>query len=671
MIPELGNFSLILAFCLASLMVIIPMAGAVTNNQLWMSLCRPLSSGIWVFMGLSFACLAYAFLNDDFSVNYVARNSNSLLPDRYKFAAVWGGHEGSLLLWVLILASWSYAVSLFSKNLPQDILARVLSVMGLILVGFLLFMLLTSNPFERTLLNPPVDGADLNPLLQDFGLIVHPPFLYMGYVGFSVAFAFAIAALLSGRLDAAWARWTRPWTNAAWAFLSIGIALGSWWAYYELGWGGWWFWDPVENVSFMPWLVGTALIHSLAVTEKRGVFKSWTVLLAIAAFSLSLLGAFIVRSGVLTSVHAFAVDPERGMVLLTIMLIVIGSSLLLYAIRAPVVKGSASYTLTSREVFLLINNIILVVATAAVLLGTLYPLIHEAIYGEANRVSIGPPYFNTIFVPLMGLLAFALGVGTFSRWKKTSVTYLKQQLSKILIASLAFGIVIPVIVTSEFNISAIVAVTLALWIVFSIAKDIFNKTSNKETFIKGLKSLSLSYYGMQFAHFGMAVTIIGVCLTSHYSVERDVRLAPGESETIGKYEFIFEGVSLEQGANYQADRALIRVLRNGNEYLSLEPEKRLYYATRAIQTEAGIDVGLFRDLFTALGDERGDGSWVVRIHYKPFVLWIWLGAIFMAFGGVLAITDKRYRSKKTVKQTNSENDLSTKSSTKTKLAVES
>jgi cytochrome c-type biogenesis protein CcmF len=475
----------------------------------------------------------------------------------------------------------------------------------------------------------------------------------MGYVGFSVAFAFAIAALLSGRLDAAWARWTRPWTNAAWAFLSIGIALGSWWAYYELGWGGWWFWDPVENVSFMPWLVGTALIHSLAVTEKRGVFKSWTVLLAIAAFSLSLLGAFIVRSGVLTSVHSFAVDPERGMVLLTIMLIVIGSSLLLYAIRAPVVKGSASYTLTSREVLLLINNIILVVSTAAVLLGTLYPLIHEAIYGEANRVSIGPPYFNTVFVPLMALLAFALGIGAFSRWKKTSVTYLKQQLSKILIASLALGIVIPVVVTSEFNISAIVAVCLALWIVFSILKDIFNKTSNKESFIKGLKALSLSYYGMQFAHFGMAVTILGVCLTSHYSVERDVRLAPGDSETIGKYEFIFEGVTLEGGANYQADRAVIRVLRNGNEYITLQPEKRLYYASRTTQTEAGIDVGLFRDLFTALGDERGDGSWVVRIHYKPFVLWIWLGAIFMAFGGILAITDKRYRSKKTVQQTQS------------------
>ncbi len=667
MIPELGNFSLILAFCLAILMAIIPMAGAVTNNQLWMSLCRPLSSGIWVFMVISFACLAYSFLQDDFSVNYVARNSNSLLPDRYKFTGVWGGHEGSLLLWVLILASWSYAVSLFSKNLPLDILARVLSVMGIIGVGFLFFMLWTSNPFERTLLNTPADGADLNPLLQDFGLIVHPPFLYMGYVGFSVAFAFAIAALLSGRLDAAWARWTRPWTNAAWAFLGIGITLGSWWAYYELGWGGWWFWDPTENVAFMPWLVGTALIHSLAATEKRGVFKSWTVLLAIAAFSLSLLGAFIVRSGVLTSVHAFAVDPERGMVLLLLLLIVIGSSLFLYALRAPVVKSSTTYALTSREVFLLVNNIILVVSTAAVLLGTLYPLIHEAIYGEANRVSIGVPYFNTVFIPLMALLAMTLGVATFSRWKKTSVVYLKEQLGKLVIASLAFGIIIPIVVTAEVNISAIIAVILALWIIFTIAKDILNKIANKKKALDGLKALSLSYYGMQLAHFGLAVIILGVCLTSHYSVERDVLLAPGESEMIGDYEFIFEGAELVQGPNYQADRAVVRVLKNGEAYLELEPEKRLYFATGSVQTEAAIDVGLFRDLFTALGDERGEGKWVVRIHYKPFVFWIWGGSFLMAFGGILAITDKRYRAKKTVKSA----ELESQSSPSNKLAVES
>jgi len=643
MIPELGNFTLVLALSLAVLLSVVPMAGVYRNNELMMRLSRPLCSGVWVFMVISFGCLAYAFLNDDFSVAYVARNSNTLLPEHYKFTAVWGGHEGSLLLWVLMVASWTYAVSLFSRSLPLDILARVLSVMGIISVCFLLFMLFTSNPFDRLLLNTPAEGTDLNPLLQDFGLIVHPPFLYMGYVGFSVAYAFAITALLTGKLDAAWARWTRPWTNAAWAFLSIGIALGSWWAYYELGWGGWWFWDPVENVAFMPWLVGTALIHSLAVTEKRGVFKSWTVLLAIAAFSLSLLGTFIVRSGLITSVHAFAVDPERGLVLLTILLLVIGASLFLYALRAPVVKGSASYTVTSREVFLLINNILLVVATAGILLGTLYPLIHEAINGEANMVSVGPPYFNTIFLPLMGVLVLFLTVGSISRWKKTSLSYLKQQLAKVAIASIALGILLPLVITREVNIPIFIAVSLALWIVFGILRDIQVKTANKGNIFQGLFSLSLSYYGMQIAHLGMAVIILGICLTSHYSVEEDVRMAPGDSIDIGSYQFIFEGVTRQPGPNYDADRGEITVLKNGDPYLTLRPEKRSYFATGAVQTEADIDVGFFRDLFAALGDPRGDGAWVLRIHFKPFVFWIWFGAFLMAGGGITAILDKRYR----------------------------
>ena len=646
MIPELGNFAVMLALCLALLQCVVPLAGTVTGNQLWMSLCRPLSSGIWVFMALSFTCLAYAFLHDDFSVAYVARNSNSLLPSYYKFAAVWGAHEGSLLLWVLILASWGYAVSLLSRNLPLDILARVLSVMGIIQAGFMAFLLFTSNPFERLLLNTPSEGSDLNPLLQDFGLIVHPPLLYMGYVGFSVAFSFAIAALLTGRLDAAWARWTRPWTNAAWAFLTIGIAMGSWWSYYELGWGGWWFWDPVENVSFMPWLVGTALIHSLAVTEKRGVFKSWTVLLAITAFSLSLLGAFIVRSGVITSVHAFAVDPERGMVLLALLLFIIGGSLFLYALRAPVVKGSSSYAANSREVFLLINNVLLVVAMAAVLLGTLFPLIHEAIYGEANRVSIGPPWFNIMFLPLMALVSFFLGIGTFSRWKRTSFEHLKQQGGKALFASIALGIVIPLVVTWDVNPGVMLALSLALWIVFCIARDLWDKTANKASRLAGLRSLGLSYCGMQLAHFGFAVIICGVCLTSNYSIEEDVRMAPGESITIRGYEFIFEGVQERPGPNYIAESATIRVMKGDSEYLTMHPEKRTYAARGDTQTEADIQVGFFRDLFTALGDDRGDGSWVVRIHYKPFVFWIWFGAILMAMGGVIAILDRRYRSKR-------------------------
>ena len=643
MIPELGNFSLVLALSLAVLLSVVPMVGVYKNSELMMTLSRPLCTGVWVFMVISFGCLAYAFLNDDFSVAYVASNSNSLLPVYYKFTAVWGGHEGSLLLWVLMVASWTYAVSLFSRNLPLDILARVLAVMGIISVSFLLFMLFTSNPFDRLLLNTPADGTDLNPLLQDFGIIVHPPFLYMGYVGFSVAFAFAIAALLSGKMDAAWARWTRPWTNAAWAFLTIGIALGSWWAYYELGWGGWWFWDPSENVAFMPWLVGTALIHSLSVTEKRGVFKSWTALLAIAAFSLSLLGTFIIRSGLLTSVHAFAVDPERGLVLMAIILLVIGSSLFLYALRAPAVKGVASYTVTSREIFLLINNIILVVSVAMILLGTLYPLLDEAIFGEPNRVSVGAPYFNMIFVPLMAVLVIFLSIGSISRWKKTSVDYLKNQLTKVAIASVLLGIVIPLVITREVNIPIFIAVALALWIVLGIGRDIFTKTSNKASIVDGLKSLSLSYYGMQLAHFGMAVIILGVCLTSHYSIEEDVRMAPGEQIEIGRYTFIFQGVNSEPGPNYAADVGTIEVFKNGEPYRNLYPEKRSYYATGAIQTEADIDVGFTRDLFAALGDPRGEGAWVVRLHVKPFVFWIWLGAFLMAAGGITAILDKRYR----------------------------
>ena len=645
MIPELGNFAAMLALCLALLQSVLPLVGTFNGNRLWMALGRPLSAGIWVFMLLSFSCLAYAFLHDDFSVAYVARNSNTALPVYYKFAGVWGAHEGSLLLWVLILASWGYAVSLFSDKLPLDIVARVLAVMGMITVGFLLFLLFSSNPFERMLLNTPSEGTDLNPLLQDFGLTVHPPFLYMGYVGFSVAFAFAIAALLTGRLDAAWARWTRPWTNTAWAFLTIGIMLGSWWSYYELGWGGWWFWDPVENVSFMPWLVGTALIHSLAVTEKRGVFKSWTVLLAISAFSLSMLGAFIVRSGVITSVHAFAIDPERGLVLLMLLLVIIGSSLTLYAFRAPVVQGTSTYGANSREVFLLINNILLVVSMAMILLGTLFPLIHEAIYGEANRVSVGKQYYDTMFIPLMAILAFFLGVSTFSRWKKTSMAHLVQNLKLVLVASIALGIVLPLVVTGGINPAAMLALALALWIVLGVIKDMFDKTANRQSRLRALLGLGRSYYGMQLAHVGLAVIIVGVCLTSHYSTELDVRMAPGDSQTIGAYTFTFDGVEEKPGPNYTAESATITVTKNGESWLTMHPEKRMYHARGDVQTEADIEVGFFRDVFTALGDPRGDGAWVVRLHLKPFVFWIWLGALLMAAGGVLAVLDKRYRHK--------------------------
>lgn len=473
MVPELGHFALILALCLSIVLAILPLAGTYNGNVLWMKASRSLATGLFTFVAVAFVCLCYAFLHDDFSVQYVANNSNSLLPNQYKLSAVWGGHEGSLLLWVLILTAWTFAVSVYSRNLPIDMLARVLSVMGMISVGFLLFTVLTSNPFDRYLPNFPSEGSDLNPLLQDPGLIIHPPMLYMGYVGFSVAFAFAIAALLSGRLDSAWARWSRPWTNTAWAFLTIGIALGSWWAYYELGWGGWWFWDPVENASFMPWLVGTALIHSLAVTEKRGLFKSWTILLAIFAFSLSLLGTFMVRSGVLTSVHAFANDPERGVFILAFLALVIGGSLTLYALRAPVVKSVPGFNLFSREVFLLGNNILLVVVMATVLLGTLYPLIADAL--NWGKISVGPPYFNFFFVPLMALLCLLLGVGPLTNWKNTGFERLKRLLWWPLGVSLIVAGIFPLLYADEYEWTAAASVFVGSWVVLSSKSDLLHQ----------------------------------------------------------------------------------------------------------------------------------------------------------------------------------------------------
>jgi cytochrome c-type biogenesis protein CcmF len=503
MIPELGSFSLILALCLSIILGTLPLAGAQLNNQLWMSLARPLTAGVFVFLAIAFAILVYAFETDDFSVSFVAQHSNTLLPYRYKLTAAWGGHEGSFLLWTFMLAGWMLAVSTFSKSMPIDFVARVLGVLGLLITGYILFMLATSNPFDRIVPLPPADGADLNSALQDIGFIVHPPTLYMGYVGFSVVFAFAIAALLSGRLDAAWARWSRPWANVSWAILTIGIALGSWWAYYELGWGGWWAWDPVENPPLITWLFGTALVHSLAVTEKRGVFKSWTVLLAILAFSGSLLGTFITRSGLLTSVHAFASDPSRGFFILGILGLAIGGSLLLYAFRAPLMRGEFGFELVSREIFLLTNNVLLVVAAASVFLGTLFPMVYQALTDDL--ISIGPPYFNAIFAPMMLLLVLFLGIGPMSRWKRTSTSYLVQQLAKVAVVSVLIGVVLPLIVLMEFSLAATITVSLAAWIVLSIVKDIVNKIANKASLIKGFRALSYSYWGMQIAHVGIAV----------------------------------------------------------------------------------------------------------------------------------------------------------------------
>ncbi|MFL9812372.1 heme lyase CcmF/NrfE family subunit [Stutzerimonas sp. VN223-3] len=641
MIPELGHLAMILALCLAIVQGTLPLIGAWRGDRQWMGLAQPAAWGQFSFLAFSFACLTYAFMVDDFSVAYVAQNSNSALPWYYKFSAVWGAHEGSLLLWAFILAGWTFAVSIFSRQLPEDMLARVLGVMGLISIGFLLFLILTSNPFERLLPQAPMDGRDLNPLLQDFGLIVHPPMLYMGYVGFSVAFAFAIAALLGGRLDAAWARWSRPWTLIAWAFLGTGIALGSWWAYYELGWGGWWFWDPVENASFMPWLVGTALIHSLAVTEKRGVFKSWTVLLAIAAFSLSLLGTFLVRSGVLTSVHAFATDPERGVFILAFLLLVVGGSLTLFALRAPVVKSQIGFGLWSRETLLLVNNLLLVVATAMILLGTLYPLLLDAL--SDTKLSVGPPYFNAMFLPLVGALMLALGVGILVRWKDTPVKWLIGMLTPVLITSAVLG-GLGSMVFGDFHWAVLAVCLLAAWVVTAGIRDILDKTRHKGL-VKGIRSLAPSYWGMQLAHFGLVVCALGVVLTSQQSDERDLRLAPGESLQLGGYSFVFDGAKHFEGPNFTSDKGTIRVFDGDEQVATLHPEKRLYTVQQMPLTEAGIDAGFTRDLYVALGEPLEDGAWAVRVHIKPFVRWIWLGALLMSLGGVLSVSDKRYRVK--------------------------
>ena len=642
MIPEIGQFALIIALLLAITQASIPMIGAARGNRSWMAVAAPAGQAQFIFVAIAFSCLAYSFITSDFSVVNVAVNSNSHLPLHYRLAATWGSHEGSLLLWTLMLALWTVAVTLFSRHLPEEMLARVLAVMGTISTGFLLFMLLTSNPFIRLLPAAP-EGHDLNPLLQDPAMVAHPPMLYMGYVGFSVAFAFAISALISGRLDATWARWSRPWTTVAWMFLTVGIALGSWWAYYELGWGGWWFWDPVENASFMPWLVGTALVHSLAVTEKRGGFKSWTVLLAIAAFSLSLLGTFLVRSGVLTSVHAFATDPKRGIFILAFLLVVIGGSLLLYAWRAKQVGLGSKFEVVSRESFLLTNNVLLTVAAASVLLGTLYPLFIDAL--DLAKLSVGPPYFNAVFVPLMVPAAFLMGVGPFARWKKASLPELAVRLRWAFAASALTAIILPFVI-GQWKVLASLGLLLALWIVITAALNIWERvktTSGQFGVLQKLRQQSRSYYGMLLAHVGVAVFIVGITFVTQYATEKDVRMDVGDTVTVGGYDFKFNGTADVIGPNYQGARADIEVSRNGVFVRSMYPEKRSYNASGNAMTETAIDTGLFRDLYLSLGDPVGtNGAWSVRVHHKPFVDWIWGGAILMALGGGLAVSDRRY-----------------------------
>jgi cytochrome c-type biogenesis protein CcmF len=638
MISELGNFALMLAALVAVMQGVLPIAGTLVREPqtqvTLQSLARPTAALQFVLIAFAFGALATSFLNNDFSVLYVSQHSNSLLPKPYQFAAVWGGHEGSLLLWVLLLSLWTVAVAVFSRSLPLDMVARVIGVLGLISVGFLLFILTTSNPFER-LLPAAMEGKDLNPLLQDPGLVIHPPMLYMGYVGMAVAFAFAVSALMSGRLDAAWARWSRPWTVVAWTFLTFGIGLGSWWAYYELGWGGWWFWDPVENASLMPWLVGTALIHSLMVTEKRGSFKAWTVLLAIAAFSLSLLGTFLVRSGVLTSVHAFASDPKRGVFVLIFLAVVVGASLTLFAWRAPRVALGGRMELVSRESFLLANSVLLVVATAAVLLGTIYPLIIDAL--NMGKLSVGPPYFNAVFAPLLVPTVFLMIPGSVARWRDANVREIAHKLRWTFAGAVALAVLLP-FVLGGWSFGAAFGLFLGCWVALGTAQQVLERVSKPGR-------IGASFWGQHIAHFGMAVLVIGITGVKCYEVERDVRMQIGDVVTIAPYTFRLNSLDEVRGPNYKAVRADVQVLRNDKIIEILQPEKRRYFSSAMAMTEAGIDSGFMRDLYVSLGEPLDDArtEWSMRVYYKPFVPWLWGGVLLMVLGGVLAALDRRYR----------------------------
>ncbi|ELY3544408.1 heme lyase CcmF/NrfE family subunit [Cronobacter turicensis] len=644
MMPEIGNFLLCLAAGLALLLTLWPQWGAMRQAPRLMALARPLACALFACLLGAFVILVHAFVVNDFTVLYVASNSNTELPVWYRVAATWGAHEGSLLLWVLLMGAWTFAVAIFSRGMPQEAIARVLSVMGGINFCFLLFILLTSNPFTRTLPEFPIEGRDLNPLLQDIGLIFHPPLLYMGYVGFSVAFAFAVASLLTGRLDTAWARWSRPWTQAAWVFLTIGIVLGSAWAYYELGWGGWWFWDPVENASLMPWLAGTALMHSLAVTEKRGSFRAWTVLLAITAFSLCLLGTFLVRSGVLVSVHAFASDPARGMFILALLVIVIGGSLLLYAVKGGSVRARVGNALWSRESFLLGNNILLITAMLVVLLGTLLPLVHKAL--GLGSISVGAPFFNVLFCALMAPFALLLGVGPLVRWRRDEPQKLRRRLLAALVVTLAASLILPWLLQDSVKAMTVAGLMMAVWVLVLTLMELIDRATHRHGLWRGLWKLSRSQWGMTLGHVGLAVTVIGIAFSQNYSVERDVRMTAGDSVDIHHYRFVFREVRDAQGSNWRGAVGIIDVLRDGKPEATLRAEKRAYNSNRVVMTEAAIDGGLTRDLYAALGEALDDGSWAVRLYYKPFVRWIWYGGLLMALGGLLCMLDPRYRLKK-------------------------
>ena len=650
MIVELGHFVLWLAVGVSLVLSVVPLAGAQRGRADWRALAKPASFTLLGLVIISYACLLASFARNDFSVLNVASHSNSALPLMYRLAATWGSHEGSLLLWLLMQAGWTAAVAAFSRHLPAPVVARTLSVMGMLTIGFLLFVLFTSNPFER-LFPVPFDGRDLNPQLQDPGMIFHPPMLYMGYVGFSVAFAFAVSALIGGNLDAQWARWMRPWTTVAWAFLTFGIALGSWWAYYELGWGGWWFWDPVENASFMPWLVATALIHSLAVTEKRGSFKNWTVLLAIMGYSLALLGTFLVRSGVITSVHSFATDPTRGAFILVMMAVTVSAALALYAWRAPSVGLGARFGMLSRETMLLANNVLLIVAMAAVMLGTLYPLILDAL--GLGKISVGPPYFNAVYVPIMAVLMFFMGVGPLARWKNdelpglavrlrwaAGVAVMSAALTAWLYGSIGFG--------------GFIGLLMAFWILYTVVAEIWDRVRPSDSTALGgtsvwqrVAQLPRASIGMWVAHAGTAMFVFGVTMVSVYDIEKDVAMKVGDSTTVNGYTFTYQGSQPADGPNYDAIRGHLTVTRDGQHVTDLYPEKRVYRVQRMPMTEAAIDTRWHGDLYVQLGEPLAQEKWLVRIWVKPFVTWIWFGCLFMGLGGIWAITDRRYRQRAT------------------------
>ena len=634
MLPELGQFALALALLVAALQAALPLAGAHLGRAAWMAVARPAAYAQLGLVALAFALLTWGFVSQDFSLQYVARNSNSLLPMHYRFTAVWGAHEGSLLLWTLVLAGWTAAVARFSRALPDAVSARVLGVMGVVAVGFLAFLVFTSNPFAR-LLPAAAEGQDLNPLLQDPGMIIHPPMLYLGYVGFMVPFAFAIAALLDGRLDARWLRWTRPWTNVAWAFLTAGIALGSWWAYYELGWGGWWFWDPVENASFMPWLAGAALLHSQAVTEKRGSFHGWTLLLAIATFSLSLLGAFLVRSGVLTSVHAFAADPTRGLFVLVFLGIVVGGSLLLYALRAPSAPEARPFAASSRETLLLANNLLLACACAMVLLGTLYPLLADAL--GLGKISVGPPYFGLLFLVLMAPLVLLVPFGPLTRWQREEPSRPLAMLAPWFAAALLAG-ALAFFFAPQAPWKTAAGIAAAAWVAFGTLRFVWSR-------VRGTPGarFTAEMLGMCLAHGGIAVFLVGALLTDAQLQQRELAMSPGESVALAGRRFRFVGVERVEGPNYLADRGTVLVSEDGGVPVAMHPEKRAYAAGGQVMTEAAIDAGAGEDVYVALGESLGGDAWAVRVYVRPFVRWIWAGAALMALGGLVAATDRRFR----------------------------